>query len=564
MARPDCDTIVKRAQQLENTHQQWRGLWQELTDYILPRKNDIYQSRSVGERKTEKLFDSTAVHSNEILASSMAGSLTNQGTKWFSLKLRNEAINDVWEVGVWLQACAHQMHRAIQQSNFASEVLEVYLDLGAVGTACLLIEEKVPSANYIESGVGGFQGIEFKACNTGEFMIDEGPDGMVDTVFRKVKMTARDIMTKWPDFTNDRIQQNAKNGVKQKENVLHCVFPRTPGTDTERFGAKGLPFASYYILEKEKKYISESGFHENPYCVPRWTKASHEVYGRGPGTTALPDIKTLNKVKELSLRTWAKVLDPPLALQHDGVIGKVRLTPGGITYTRGAPREMIESLRIDARFDVSQLKEEELRGSIRNIFWSNQLELQQGPQMTAHEVMVRHEMMQRLLGPTLGRLETELLGPIIERVFGIMFRAGALPEPPPTVIEYSQQGGKIDIEYESPIARAQRSGDAMAIQSTFDFVTPFAEVRPDILDNFDLDEAARTIARVRSVPATVMRSRDQVHQDRAARAEAQKQQAKMQEMEAMATAMGKAAPMVKADAEARKEGAGSWTENLEK
>jgi len=184
--------------------------------------------------------------------------------------------------------------------------------------------------------------------------------------------------------------------------------------------------------------------------------------------------------------------------------------------------------------------------------------------MTAHEVMVRHEMMQRLLGPTLGRLETELLGPVIERVFGIMFRAGALPEPPPVVLQYAEQGGKIDIEYESPIARAQRSGDAQAIEATFGFVTQFAELRPEILDNFDLDEAAKIIARVRAVPATVLRSAEQVKSARDARSEAQQQQQRLDQVTALATAAGKAAPAVKADSDAKKQEAGSWTENLEK
>lgn len=556
------DSILRRIGNLESFHASYRGLWQELSDYIIPRKNDINMTGTTGQKKTTHLFDSSAVHANEILASSMAGSLTNQGMKWFSLKLRDEFLNELWEVSMWLQECAHQMHRAIQQSNFASEILEVYLDLGALGTACLLVEEKVPGPHLEYSREGQpvastFQGLQFRACNIGEYLIDENPDGIVDTVMRKIMLPARGIMHKWPDNKSAEIAKAAEKGEEKKYPIIHAVFPRTPRTDV--IGVKGLPFASYYILQKEKAVLSESGFHENPYCVPRWTKASHERYGRGPGHTALPDVKTLNKVKELSLKTWAKVLDPPLALQHDGVIGKVRLTPGGINYTRGVPRDVMESMKIDARFDVSQIKEEELRASIRNIYWSNQLELQQGPQMTAHEVMVRYEMMQRLLGPTLGRLEAELLSPVVERVFGIMQRAGSLPEPPQVVLDYAAGGGKVDIEYESPIARAQRSGDAMAIQSTLEFVAPFVEIRPEILDNFDLDEAARTVATVRSVPAKVMQSRKQVADTRDARAKQQQEMAEMEKMEKMATAMGKAAPAVKAQGELEKEGDTGWS-----
>jgi hypothetical protein len=528
--------LIKRWSALESVHSQWRGLWQELSDYIIPRKNDIYMSESVGQKKTDKLFDSTAVHSNEILASSMAGSLTNQGTKWFSLKTRDEYLNQNHPIQIWLQDCTHRMHRAIQQSNFASEILEVYLDLGGLGTGALLMEEQA----RVEAG---FNGLQFRAVNVGEYLIDEDSEGLVDTVFRRIPMTVRTLVQKWGTNASTFTQKEALTRPDTPTMVRHCVFPRG---EVHRGGSKGLPFASIYFEEKERHKLSEGGFHENPYAVPRWTKASREKYGRGPGHTALPDIKVLNKVKELSLKTWGKVLDPPMAIQHDGIVGALRLTPGGINYTRGLPREVMEQMKIDARFDISQIKEEELRGSIRNIYWSNQLELQQGPQMTAQEVMVRYEMMQRLLGPTLGRLEAELLSPIVKRVFGIMHRTGAFTEAPPELDEYIGKGGQLDIEYESPIARAQRSGDATAIQSVFEFVAPFMEFKPEVMDNFDMDIVVRAISDIRGAPSKILMDEDTIAQIRDQRAEQQAQEAKMAEMENMANVAKGVAPAMQA------------------
>ena len=531
------DEICQRKGSLESIHTQWRGQWQDLGDYILPRKTNVHQENfhNPGRSKTDRLFDSTAVHSNEILASSMAGSLTNQGMKWFSLKTRDEEINSIHSVLMWLQDCTQRMHRAVQQSNFASEVLEVYLDLGALGTGALLIEERPQE-------MGRFTGLQFRACNIGEYLIDEDADGFVDTVFRTIPMTARQIVTKWKGQASPATVREAEQRPDTMMTVLHAVFPRQG-----RMGlsSKTFPFASYYIELKDKNLLDEGGFHENPYAVPRWTKVSYEKYGRGPGFTALPDVKVLNKVKELSLKTWGKVLDPPMAIQHDGIVGALRLTPGGINYTRGLPREVMEQMKIDARFDISQIKEEELRGSIRNIFWSNQLELQQGPQMTAQEVMVRYEMMQKLLGPTLGRLEAELLNPVIKRTFGIMMRAGAFLDPPQELDMYVQEGGVLDIEYESPIARAQRSGDATAIQSVFEFVAPMMEMQPEILDNFDMDKIVRVLSDVRALPVKVLRDAEEVQAMRDERAEAQAKQAKQEEMAMMAESAGKMAPAIK-------------------
>jgi hypothetical protein len=540
------DAIMQRKGSLESIHTQWRGQWQDLGDYILPRKTNVHQENftNPGRSKTDRLFDSTAVHSNEILASSMAGSLTNQGMKWFSLKTRDERINEIHSIIMWLQDCTNRMHAAIQQSNFASEVLEVYLDLGALGTGALLMEERPME-------FGRFSGMQFRACNIGEYLIDEDSEGFVDTVYRTIPLTARQIVQKWPGKASLATVREAEQRPDTMMTVLHAVQPRQGNIG---LSSKTYPFASFYIEIKDKHLLSEGGFHENPYAVPRWTKVSYEKYGRGPGFTALPDVKVLNKVKELSLKTWGKVLDPPMAIQHDGIVGSLRLTPGGINYTRGLPREVMEQMRIDARFDISQIKEEELRGSIRNIFWSNQLELQQGPQMTAQEVMVRYEMMQRLLGPTLGRLEAELLNPVIKRTFGIMMRAGAFLPPPPELDQYIGEGGVLDIEYESPIARAQRSGDATAIQSVFEFVAPMMEMQPEILDNFDMDKIVRVLSDVRALPHKVLRAQEDVEAMRAERQAQEEKIAKQEEMMGMAEAAGKMAPMVKAGGDIGVEG----------
>jgi hypothetical protein len=63
--------------------------------------------------------------------------------------------------------------------------------------------------------------------------------------------------------------------------------------------------------------------------------------------------------------------------------------------------------------------EEQRRNAIRDTFYVNQLMMQNGPQMTATEVVQRNEEKMRLLGPVLGRLQSELLRPLIDRTFAI-------------------------------------------------------------------------------------------------------------------------------------------------
>jgi hypothetical protein len=253
--------------------------------------------------------------------------------------------------------------------------------------------------------------------------------------------------------------------------------------------------------------------------VPRWAKATGEIYGRSPSYNALPDIKTLNKAVEIGLKAWAKAIDPPLLVQDDGVVGRVRTTPAGITVIRNDGA--IKPLQTGSNWQITDMKETQLRTAIRQAYYSDQLQLQEGPQMTATEVQVRYELMQRLLGPTLGRFQSEFLNPLIERVFGIMFRAGALLPIPDAI-----QEAKMDIEYVGPLARSQRMEEAQAIDRLYQLAANVAQIDPSIMDNINHDEAIRMRATLLGVPKSILVSRDDVAEKR----EAQQQAAMEQQM----------------------------------
>ena len=290
--------------------------------------------------------------------------------------------------------------------------------------------------------------------------------------------------------------------------------------------------------------VRTGGYNEFPYLVPRWAKATGEIFGRSPSYNALPDIKTLNKAVEIGLKAWAKAIDPPLLVQDDGVIGRVRMTPAGITVVRSDGA--IKPLQIGSNWQITDMKETQLRTAIRQAYYSDQLQLQEGPQMTATEVQVRYELMQRLLGPTLGRFQSEFLNPLIERTFGIMLRAGALM-PEPDVIK----GQQIDVEYVGPLARSQRMEESVAIERLYGLAMNVVQVDPSIMDNINHDEAIRLRATLLGVPKTVLRGRDEVTELREERAEQQQQMALAQQQQAAGDAMQSQAKAAKDMADPR-------------
>jgi len=532
--------LIDRNDKLKSTRMLYESLWEEIAEYIFPRRVGIGGYRSPGQKQTTNLFDSTAIHSNELLAASMHGTLTPSSSKWFSLKLRDDRLNKVKEVMDWLEICSERMYLAIHQSNFNSEIHEVYLDQGAFGTGCILIEEK-PVKFF------GFNGLQFKSLQNSEYCIDEDAEGRVDTLFREFELSARVAAKKWgKENLGDKVKAVLDKNQDELFKFLHVVIPSAVGKNEK-------PFISYYIGIEDKIQLSEKSYYEFPYMVPRWSKSSGETYGRGPGHTALPDVKTLNKAKEFGLKAWSKDLDPPTFEKDGGVIGSLKMYPGGRNVARD--KEAIWTLDRHIKYDVSQIKEEELRQSIRQIFYSDQLKLQEGPEMTATEVQVRYELMQRLLGPTIGRDESELLNPMIERIFGTMMRASSsrfqvLPPPPPILSKMGIR--EIDIEYEGPLAKAQRMSEMTGTRNLFAVGAEIINVQPEsgVFDNLDTDEAFRGMAEVSGVPSKYLKSIEERTRVREERAKVQAAERQKMDMERMAIGVGKAAPALKALSEA--------------
>lgn len=276
---------------------------------------------------------------------------------------------------------------------------------------------------------------------------------------------------------------------------------------------------------------------------PRYLKASNEQgYGRSPAMTALPDIKMLNKMSEVTIRSAQKQVDPPLMIPDDGFVLPIRTVPGGLNFFRSGTRDRLEPLNIGANNPLGLQMEEQRRQAIRAAFYVDQLQLGVGgPQMTATEVQARSNEKMQLLGPVLGRLQAELLQPLISRVFMILMRTEKLAQPPAML-----QGGDVDIEYVSPLAKAQKQGDMQSTMQLFEMMQPLAQVDPKIIDFLDIDGIAKHLIRVLGIPAEVTKGEEEIAGIRYQRQQDQaKQQEQMKQMQD-AEMMNKTAPALKA------------------
>jgi len=530
--------LVKRKGKLKAQRGTWESHWQDLTNFVLPNDSDFNLKRSKGDKRTTLVYDSTAIHANEMLAAGLHGMLTNPASNWFSLRIKdNDDFSDNSEAKQWLEETTNVILSELSAPAvaFPSHIHEYYLSLCSIGTACMFIGE--PSTR---------EGISFRAIHIDEIFIAENADGIIDTVFRSFKMTVRQIVQKWGEKSlSPRIQKMYENQEFDKEvELLHCVYPRDD-IDKGKKAATMLPVASVYIDEKEKHVLAEGGFDEMPFMVSRWSKTVGEVFGRSPAMTALPDIKMLQEIMKTTIKAAQKVVDPPLLVPDDGVLGPVRTIPGGLNYYRASSGARIEPLLTGGNIGLSYEMMNDLRERIRTTFFLDQLQFQGAPRMTATEVVERTERTLRLLGPTLGRLQSEFLGPMIERIYGVLVRAGRLPEPPESIAEQ-----ELKIEYVSPLARAQRQTETQGIMRTLEFVGPIAGIDPQAAQIIKGADTVRHIAELNGVPPILLKSNDELMAEIQAQQEAQAAQQQMMQGAQVMEMMQKGANVAKTAGEA--------------
>ena len=279
MAKTDLTkSLLSRFDKLQSQRQNWETHWQDVADYMQPRKADVTKQRARGDKRMELIFDSSPIQAIELLAASLHGMLTNPSTPWFTLRFKDEDVDGEDEAKLWLQSATDAMYTAFNRSNFQQEIFELYHDLITFGTAAMFIEEDDDDL------------IKFSTRHINEVFIAENDKGRIDTIYRRFKISARAAVQKFGNKISSDIRSIVDKDPYKEIEIIHAVYPRKDFNPTKK-DKSNMPFESVYIEFKTGNELSVSGFKEFPFVVPRYLKASNEIYGRSPPMTALPDVK---------------------------------------------------------------------------------------------------------------------------------------------------------------------------------------------------------------------------------------------------------------------------------
>ncbi len=510
----------------------WNTHWTEIAQRILPDHSYLFQNYSqltqMGDKRMTQIYDSTGVLALQRFGAIMDSLLTPRNQQWHQLKANDPMLQRDKATRLWFEKVNSILfdQRYAQRSNFAAQNQEQYLSLGAYGTGIMLIDD-----------LAGDNGLRYRNVHLGQVYLQENHQGVVDRVIRHFIMTARQAVQKFGEDCPELISNMAEQFPERQFFFIHWVGPnedRDPGKKDYR----GMPFASYYVSVEGRKLVAKGGYRSFPYAVSRYRQAPFEAYGRSPAMDVLPAIKTLNEEKKTMLKAGHRALDPVLLAHDDGVIDAFSLDPGSINpggVTKDG-RLLIQPLPVGNIPEGKELMEDE-RKLINDTFLVNLFQiLTENPEMTATEVMERTREKGILLAPTIGRQQSEYLGPMVDRELDILARQGLLPPQPPLLLAAK---GHYKIIYDSPISRTQKAEWAAGALRTVESLMTVAQnlQQPELLDYINWDVAAPQIAEINGTPASWINTEQDIQKIRQQRGQQQQQQNAIQAAPAAAAMM---------------------------
>lgn len=462
-----------------------KNLWQETAELVDPVRANVVKSFTQGAKQTGRIFDSTGIDALEKMISAVVQALFPP--VWFRLKMRQAELNELPNVRFWLEDTSHRMQQAFLQSNFRKVRRQKVRSILTYGCGSSFMQER--QLRHGEREPKSFRGFEFQMTPVGHFAVTEDESHRLMSHYRRTFVIPLAMEQRWgrENLSDDMQRLLRENSTRRYEEfeVLHVVKPGTNRT---------MPWDSFWVDMRAKHLLNEKRFFEMPYFFPRYDQAAHEVMGRGPTQTAIPEIATANRARQLKLRQWGLTVNPPLQTLSDGIIGKTKMIPGGLNTVR--VMDAIKPIDVGANFDHNSIPEVESKQQIRQMFLTDQL-IQFAPTAktpaTATEWMQRLKFLQQLLGTPVSSMQDEWLTPMIDRGFNMMMRAGSfLPVPQ----ELMQSDGNLDIEYEGPLARIARLDELEGINDFLAVVFGVSQVNPEILDLYDFDQIGEDLVNI--------------------------------------------------------------------
>jgi len=535
--------IIEAQIQKKSERAQLNQLWEEVASVLSPERQGFVGKAGSQTRRTGKIFDTSPITAKRALVNSLGAMLRPKSSapgKWFDIVPEDEDLLDIRPVKEWIEHAEEKLWRALYnpRARFIQSTGEVDDDLVTFGTGTGYLG--------LRSDLAGFS---FRSFHMANVLIETDADNNPNGVYVTEYLTCKQAADRWGEENLGEKTREALENMKRSDaykggkfEFIWCVKERSeydPRSDSNL----NMPVLSLVIDVESEHEVLEEGYPEYPFFHPRWDTRSGEVYGRGVGVLALPDVLTLQQMGKTMLRGLHRAVDPPWLLPADGMVNAPQMKPGGVSYYDA---KAIRNLGISDPFRQMESRAQlpwglnaqtAAREQVMALFYKNVLDLPiNAPQMTATEIIARRESFVREIGAIFGILESSYTGPIVERGFNIMLRKGAFGEP--HEIPEEIQGTSVTFRFASPVEKAKRQIEEASVFQGLEKVLALAQTKPEILDRYNFDEIGKFIAKSNDFPPELTNDDATVEEIKAANAQAQEQQQMIDVMERGAGVLG--------------------------
>lgn len=504
--------------------------WQQISDYMNTRRGRYLIGDNRKKRNNKKVLNEKGIFASRTCGAGMLAGVSSPSRPWLKLGTPDKDLNEFSTVKRWLDTVEKRLYQVFGSSNYYHSKQSSYRDMGDFGQGPVLIDEDYENA------------IHCYCSPPGEYILGVNDRGEIDTMFRDMSWTTKDVVSRFGN--TGRVPREIRDSwdrgnYEAKWDITAVVQPNIKMIKGWR-GPLGMPYmVVYYAVgcanDDDNNVLAVSGNWENAISAPRWDVQPGDIYGDGPGAIALPVVKSLQELEKRKGQIIDKMAVPPL--QAPAAMDKKAIShkPGDVSYYpasangQGAGAPISALYKVDGNGLNALAAETGILEQRVDVAYFVDLFLatinSDRRQVTAREINEVHEEKLIALGPVLERTHYEGLNRDVKRTFGILARNRVLPPPPKEM-----EGLGLKIDYTSLLAVAQRAVGATGIERFAGFLGNLAAGNPEVLDKWDMDQTVDEYGDITGVPASIVRSDEEVAKLRESRKAQQQNAATMETM----------------------------------
>lgn len=520
------DRLVDQGQKLLGQRGSLLSLWQTIADNFYPERADFTIERTLGDEFAADLATGVPVMVRRDLGNAIAGLLRPTNKVWAHTRVDNwDSVT--LESRAWLERADERQRLAMyhRPTNFSRATREADHDFAAFGQAVLQV-----TRNSLANG------LLFRCWHLRDCAWSEGPDGDINTVFRKWKTHAINVVRMFPKTVHPEVRKRAEQDPFAVVELWHCEVPSDIAEEGMGNG-RGLRVKSVYIDPTNKHELESVDIPEMSYIIPRWQTVSGSQYAYSPATViALPDARTLQEMTLTLLEAGEKATTPPLIGVQEALRSDVNVMAGGITWVDREYDERLGEVLRPLTIDKSGIPlgmdmAASIRAQLTEAFYLNKLSLPPagGADMTAYEAGQRVQEYIRQALPLFEPMEVEYNGPLCEKTFTILLNAGVFGR----IEEIPQelQGQDVKFQFESPLHDAVERVQSQKYLEALTILSNAIGADPAAAHLLDAGKGAKDALLATGVPASWLRTDAQIRERLALEAQAQQQQALLEQMQ---------------------------------